>query len=131
MKGIYITVSGVNKDTVNMVLADLRRLIHNVGIGDVGYYPKFANGELKVEENKVILEGTNDVRKIQLESPDFFTFNIDVMDKVNETTESISAVWRTCPTSFPRQIVNVGTESETQSDIHQVIKEIGNWIKLG
>lgn len=137
MKGVYITVSGVDKGSVNDVTYMLAKNIELEGLADHSVKVRCAeaNGfvpdSFNIRSGVVFLDATNKLSNIQFEHKNILTFNVEVFSKDYETAESLNAEWRKCPTLFPRLIVNSGSYKDMQSDIKRVLLEIGNWISEG
>lgn len=104
----YVTISGLNTGLMDKVL----RLI--------SYVEKEKEEDLTCFEDITYIQ-TNDVEKIQKTGDGYYTFNVDVVNKDKETAETLSADWRTCPTQFPRIIIN-GSDSSSDQEIHNEVK---------
>ena len=131
MKGIILTVSGVSKDSVNKVIKAFEDVIFP-DVEESGKINKETiskdQAEKDISDGLVVFYGTNSVEKIQCNEEDFLTFNVDVVDSKVENAETLSAIWRTCPTAFPRLVVNVDSKKAMIADVKNAVLEINKWV---
>ena len=135
MKGILVTISGVSKVPVDAVVKSFESVLTSEGMSfwvlNDKKQEKFEDIiEKGVRSGLVVLCPTNELDKILCKDDKFFTFNVDVVNSKEEDSESIMAIWRVCPTVYPRLVVNTDFKNVVVSDVKNAVSEIKKWVNI-